>query len=376
MLRSRSTALVAALFACTFVAAGCGDDEDTTTPAGQNDGGAAQIDTAEVDEMVAEWSDIAKADLPKPPEEPFDPGSAKMMIIPCGQVGGCARNATAAEEACAEIGWDCTTFDGKLTPSVQAEGIQQAVQQKFDAILLISIDSNAVKSAVSAADKAGISMVCLLCASTPGFPDIANVTTSGLQDGDAMSWYIIQQTQGKANVVSLNDNAFEIVRNRVSSLEENLTERCSTCTIKKVDLATTDLAKPGPPVFTAALRADPDVNWAAAPYDAAVLNMTKATQQLNRDVPVSGWDGDPPVIEAIGSGEVAAATPGPYIYMAWASVDQAARLVNDAEPWDAADMPVRLATKDNWEQFKGGNWSPEGFDYEAVFKEIWSGGQS
>jgi len=367
--------------------AGCGSSDDSSSEGSEGSAPATSSTPtedssptadagddplAEADEQVAAWSNL-DIELPQPTEA-FDAGSARAMVIEAGAGGGSLRIGNATEEAFKTMGWEATVFDGKFVPATQSEGIQLATEQGYDAIVLVAVDTNALKSAVQGALDKGIKLVCIQCGSTPGFDDIVNVTTTGLQDGDAMSWYIIQQTQAKANVLMVEDKAFGIVLNRVKSLQESLAERCPDCTFETVQMATADIATPGPPVLTAALQTKPDVNWVAAPYDASVATMEKTVSQLSPDSGLNGWDGDPDAVALVGKGGVVkAVTSAPYEYLSWAGADQAARMVAGLETWASDDMPVRLCTADNWEAFESGNWSPPGFDYKALFADLWSG---
>lgn len=357
--------------ASSTTASNSGDTSQSSSAAG---GGSQATLLAKANSEVASWSDLSKVNLPKPTQS-FNPGKHKVMVLEAGAGGGALRIGSATNDAFKAMGWDATVYDGKFTPAEQSKGIQQAVQQGYDAIVLDAVDTSALKSDVTAALAKKIKIVCVQCGATPGFNQIVNVTTTGLKDGDGMSWYIIQQTQGKANVLMVEDKAFIITQNRVKSLQQNLTSRCPQCTFKKIEMATADLATPGPPVLTAALQTDKNVNWVAAPYDASVPTMAKTVQQLSPHSGLNGWDGDPPAVQLIGQSTVVKAVmSAPYEYLSWAAADQAARMVNGKATWKSDDMPERLCTKDNWTQFKSGNWTPPGFDFKAYFKKLWTAG--
>lgn len=380
MSRSRALlAVFAALMLSVFVVACGGSDDSSSGDNGSSGGsgsGSVEAAQAEVDKLL----DPSQAEFAKPTEA-FDPGQGKVAVISCGNAGiNCKDGSEDAADAAKAMGWTPSpVFDGEFNPAKQAGYIRQAIQEKYDAIVLVSIDAKSIKAAVDAAAKANIPVTCVMC-SNPGMEDVVtDVTTGGTADGEAIAYWTVADSGGSAKVIGFDDASFPIVKVRVDAATKVVNENCSDCTIEVQDIATTELTEPGPPTWTATLTANPpgsfDYAWSA--YDPFAIPMTKTAEQQGRDdIKIAGYDASPDFVELIKQGGVAAATTAaPFEYAAWGAVDQAARAVAGAEQWDGTKLPVMLVTADNADDpaLEAGFFNPP-FDFKAEFQELW--GQS
>lgn len=380
---SRSRALLAAfaaLMLTAFVVTGCGgsDDSGSGDSGSSSDSSGGSVEFAQ--EQVDKLKDPKQAEFPKPTEA-FDPGKGKVAVISCGNAGiNCKDGAEDATDAAKAMGWEpSAVFDGEFDPAKQAGFIRQAIQEKYDAIVLVSMDVNSVKAAVDAAKKAKIPVTCVMCANE-GLEDIVtDVTTGGTADGEAIGYWTVADSDGKAKVIGFDDASFPIVAKRVAAAKAVMEENCPDCTLQEEDIATTELTEPGPPTWTATLTANPagtfDYAWAA--YDPFAIPMAKTAEQQGRDdIKISGYDASPDFVELIKQGGAAAATTAaPFEYAAWGAVDEAARLATGNDTWDATKLPVMLVTQDNADDpaLEAGFFNPP-FDYKAEFAELWGQG--
>lgn len=392
----RSTRLLTAalmlLVVIGIVAAGCGSSDDDSTAAettaaetGGGEESSASAGKEEAEEFVAEHTNGEGLTFPEPPDEPYDPGSGKMGIVTCGTAGaGCLGMAKQAVIATEAAGWEPSEIgDGKFTPSVQAGIIQKFVQEGVDGITIVSIDLASVKSAVDAAEKAGIPMACVSCTPSPGFEPTAPVpllSTPGNVGGEYLANYIVANSEPGDTILQFRDKAFPIMIERGDIVAGIIEEKCPECDYKEQQIATEELAKPGPPYFTAALAANPELNWAFVASDTYNIPAVKTAEQQGREVKVAGIDGEPAFIEEIaGGGGVATATVWqPFNYSAWASVEQVIRQTKGLETWDGYSTMPGFIIDDPKEvdlalEAAPNYYHPADFDYEALFEELWSG---
>lgn len=380
MSRSRALlAVFAALMLSAFVVAGCGgSDDSSSSDTSSADSGSGSVENAQ--KMVDKLMDPKQAEFPKPTES-FDPGKGKVAVISCGNAGiNCKDGSEDATDAAKAMGWTSSpVFDGEFNPAKQAGFVRQAIQEKYDAIVLVSIDVNSIKAAVQAAADADIPVTCVMC-SNPGLEDIVtDVTTGGTADGEAIGYWTVADSKGSAKVIGFDDASFPIVKKRVDAATAVVNENCSDCTVEVKDIATTELTEPGPPTWTATLTANPpgsfDYAWSA--YDPFAIPMTKTAEQQGRDdIKISGYDASPDFVELIKQGGPAAATTAaPFEYAAWGAVDEAARAVAGVDQWDGTKLPVMLVTAENADDpaLEAGFFNPP-FDYKADFQKMW--GQS
>src|SRR5438105_2450844 len=165
-LRNLSSMTLASLAVFAFAAAGCGGDDSSsdssaskTTSSNSSSSGSGKD---EAQSKVAELEQIEGKTWPQPTEK-FDPGTGKVAVISCGNVGiNCLQGSKDAQTAAKAMGWTPSPiFDGQFTPAKQAGFVQQAVQQGYDGIVLVSIDANSIKAAIDAAAAKKIPIACV-----------------------------------------------------------------------------------------------------------------------------------------------------------------------------------------------------------------------
>jgi len=378
MKRSRALLAVLAALMLSLFAVACGGSDDSSDSGDSGNGGGGSVEAAQ--KMVDKLMDPTQAEFPKPTEA-FDPGKGRVAVISCGNAGiNCKDGSEDATDAAKAMGWTPSpVFDGEFNPAKQAGYIRQAIQEKYDAIVLVSIDAKSIKAAVDAAAKANIPVTCVMC-SNPGMENVVtDVTTGGTADGEAIGYWTAADSGGEGKVIAFDDASFPIVNVRVNAAKEILAENCPDCEVEVKDIATTELTEPGPPTWTATLTANPpgSFKYAWSAYDPFAIPMTKTAEQQGRDdIKITGYDASPDFVELIKQGgDAAATTAAPFEYAAWGAVDQAARKVVGAPEWDGTELPVMLVTKDNADDpaLEAGFFNPP-FDYKAEFKELWGKG--
>lgn len=362
-----------------------GSTSAETESSASEESSSASNGVAEAKQYVKEHSDLEGLDWPKPPNEPYNPGKGKMAIITCGLAGqGCLLLAEQVKRAVEAAGWEPGPLgDGEFSASVQSGLILKAVQEKVSGIVIDSIDLSQVKTAVEAAEKANIPMVCVSCGPTPGFPEGPNapvpIVPTGTSEGigTAIGNYVVANSGGKASIVNFVDHAFSNVIERAEAMKAVIEERCPECSYKEIPFPTEDLTKPGPPTFDATLASEPETEWVLAPSATFTIPMTTTAEEQGLSLKIAAIDPEPLFLEQIKKGTVAQATVyTPYNYVGWVGVDEVIRQAAGLEPWPAEEMPYALITKANVDQplsVAPRYYSPPDFNYEAMFKKLWSG---
>jgi ABC-type sugar transport system substrate-binding protein len=393
---ARSTRLLTAalmlLVVFGIVAAGCGSSDDDTTAAdttaaetGGGEGASAGIEEAK--EFVSENTDLEGLEWPEPPDEPYDPGSGKMGIVTCSTAGtGCIGMAKQVVKATEAAGWEPSEIaDGKFTPSVQSGIVQRFVQEGMDGITIVSIDLSSIKSAVDAAEKAGIPMSCVSCTPSPGFEPTKPVplaSTPGKFGGELLGNFVVSQSEPGDTILQYVDKAFPIIIERAAAVKDAIETKCSECSYEEQQVATEELTKPGPPYFTSALASHPEgeLDWAFLSSDTFNIPMVDTAVQQGRQVKMAGIDGEAAWMEEMAENpEIARGTVWqPFNYSSWAGVEQVIRVANGLDVWDSySTMPAAII--DDQKEVDAAlavapdYYSPPDFDYEAKFKELWSG---
>lgn len=339
---------------------------------------------AEAKKFVSEHSSLEGLEWPEPPSQPYDAGSGRLGIVICGSAGtGCVDMGEQVRAATKAAGWEPSELgDGKFTPSVQSGLVQKFVQEKVDGIVIVSIDLASIKSAVDAAEQAGIPMACVFCTPSPEFPGtggpVALTATSGKLSGEYLGNYLVSESEGNQSFFQFVDNAFPSVIERAAAIKKVIEEKCSECTYEEEGIATEELAKPGPPFFTAMLSSHPEVDWAFVSSDPYDIPMVKTAEQQGSEVKIATIDAEPGFLEEIQNGEVAQAVVfSPFNYASWAGVDEVIRQKAGLKPWKADGLPAAIihteAAVEEALSAAPETYSPPDFDYEAMFAKLWSG---
>lgn len=375
----------ALLIVLSLLVAACGDSDSDTTGGGSTEatetetteaGGASDI-VATAEAEVEKFSDLkaVQALIPKPAEdETFDPGTGTAQIVSCSQAaGGCRSFSALITTALEDMGWTVPpTYDGAFDPAKEAAGINKAVQEKVDAIVLVSVEYAVVQAAVDNANAAGIPIVCFNCVSG-GYADITDVGQLGTPQGESIAWYIVANTEGKANVVGYEDTAYNVVKNRFEGVR-NVFDQCPECTYQQEQISGAALAEPGPPQWTAALAENPDLSYGIPPYDAFVESMSTTAKQKGGTVMVSGNDGYPEVLEKMVLPD--SNIPVNYVsaipYSAYVTADIVGRKAAGVPVWEGTgDIPALLVNDETAADYLPSGYYPPGFDYEAFFHKLW-----
>lgn len=347
-------------------------NSETATDANSKESGLAQARTEE-----ARFQDVAGLVYPEPPGA-NDPGTGRVAIISCGQTGiGCQQMSQFAVEAALAAGWEPSeVFDGLFDPSVQAQYVQQAINDGYDAIILASIDASSISAAIDAANDANIPVACITC-ENPGLEEkVMDSGPPGVEGGIALATWVTATFEGEANVVGVDDKSFPIVASRMNGLQEGLAKYCPECTYSQIDFPTSELAEPGPPTWTGFLSANPEgtVDFVAGPYDFFSLPAAKTSEQAGRTTPlIGGFDAYSEFVTAIETGNpptAAVTVAAPFEYNAWSAMDLVARAKTGGEMWNANTMPSALVTKENASQFSQGYLSPP-FNVAEFYAAIW-----
>jgi ribose transport system substrate-binding protein len=362
------------------VAAGCGSsgtDQSAGASPGTNASAGGDSKVLAQAAKTVETAMTGSGEFPKPTES-FDPGNGKLAIIPCGLAGKeCADGAKVAVEATKAMGWTPSPiFDGEFNPQKQAGFVDQAVQQSYDGIVLVSIDVNSIKAAVDRALAKKIPIACIMCYSV-GYEDkLFDPRVDFAAEGELQAWWLIHRSKGKGKILIFEDKAYPATIVRTDAVEKVIKENCPDCSLKRVSFPTTDLQKPGPPSFTAALSANPKgtLTDIVDPYDVPAQAMLKTLEQSGRsEVTLDGWDGGHEMVAALAAKNPhAGATTGiPWDYASWAGVDLVARAKAGKEPWKGYDtLPDVLITSDNAAKYEGEFYGPAE-DIKSIFEQVW-----
>jgi ABC-type sugar transport system substrate-binding protein len=378
MTARKLAALAAPIVALALLMAGCGgSDSSGSSDSDTKSGGSAVQDKAK--EMVAQFRK-GPATYPGP-TEPFKVVPGKAVVIQCGSGAPiCKEGGDEAVAALKAMGWDVgPAIDQNFSPQVGLAAVDRAVADKVDGIIIIGSDVNPLKAAVDRAVAAKIPVLCSICASGDMVGKVKDVTVDFHRQGEIAAWKVLSEAGADAKVHGYRDLGYLSATTRQIGLVDTIKKECPKCSIKVDDFSAPEIAKPGPPQFSALLTANPPgkLDYVVGHYDGFAVAAAKTAKNAGRsDIKIGGYDGYTNGLEEIvnNSPIMDFIVAEPYNYAAWASADLLGRMKAGVPLWKDYDkIDSTLIDSSNVQKFL--DQKPDHFpgppDYRAKMTALW-----
>lgn len=358
------TALVAltALAACGSSEGGGGSDE--------------QASSGDVAKYQRQLDALYKGTYEAPSGGPVDPPPGKnVWIISTGQEIETAQNAVKAmEEAGDDLGWEVTLFDGKFESSRQIAGIEQALADRADGLVLVYVDCAPVKAALQQAKDAGVAVTGIESKDCePGLIDHV-VKYAGEEDfatwvahgfGGTQAKWVIAKTKGEAKtIVTVQTDLYTTAVTYDPGITDEFA-KCETCEIvDTIEFVGTEFGPPLQQKIEQSLNQHPEANSFIAAYDAVLTGgggaaALRASGRLD-EIESMGGEGSVPGIELIYEDRGMDACSGiPTAWEGYGAIMGLARIFAGQDP-DRGNSGIGAQACD-----REHNLPPEGESYEA-----------
>lgn len=382
-LNSKRWCALACVAAFSFTA--CGDDGGSGASGGGGDsGGEPQQGVEEAKRMVAE----AEKPITEGPSAPaFDASGANgkkvafvslALSIPySGQVWSGFQQGGEA------LGVTTTSYDGKFSPAEVSKGVDLAIQDNADAIVLHALPANVVAPAVKKAEEAGIPVISAETQDPgPALPEVpeevdAIAGHSYSIPARIMAAKVVADSGGKANAIFFS--ASDIgpgSKQGTDAFVAKMKELCPDCKVEVQDSPTSqwsDLTQR----TSSLLRSNPDVTHLVPIFDGMVTTMLPGIRSAGAtgNVEIVTGDATDSVLEAMKSGDVVSGDVGqPNVWTGVAVMDQTARVLAGEEPLEDVGIKYRLFTDNNIDdidlQAPPSTWYGD-VDFLSEYKKIW-----
>jgi ribose transport system substrate-binding protein len=261
-----------------------------------------------------------------------------------------------AKQAADKAGAKLVIFNANNQPAAQNSAIEDYITQKVDGIVLVAIDVNGVKPAISDAKKAGIPVVAI----DARIPDGDNAAFIGVdnkgageQIGKFFADYVKTKMGGSAKVGVVGALNSFIQNQRLDGFKGVAT---AGGTVKFLD--TVDGQNIQDVALTAAenlMTANPDMNALYATGEPALIGAISAvsSQKMTDKVKVFGWDLTAQAIKGIDEGWIVAVVQQDPFQEGVAGVDAILKLKAGEKVNPSIDIPVTIVTKENVDKFRG-----------------------
>jgi ribose transport system substrate-binding protein len=261
-----------------------------------------------------------------------------------------------AKGAAKAAGVDLVIFNANNVPSAQNDAIENYITQKVDGIILVAIDVNGVKPAITAAKKAGIPVVAI-DAQIPDGDNVAFIgvdnTKAGEDIGKFYADYVKSDLKGSATVGIVGALNSFIQNQRLDGFKKAVV--ASGAKVKFLD--TVDGKNVQDVALGAAenlMTANPDMSTIYATGEPALVGVVSAVSSQNKtgSVKVFGWDLTAGAIKGIDEGWVAAVVQQDPAGEGKAAVEALATLKKGGKVAPIINVPITIVTKKNVDQFR------------------------
>jgi ribose transport system substrate-binding protein len=288
------------------------------------------------------------------------------------------------KEAAKAVGLKVTVTDGAGSASTFARLIQQAIGQKATVIVIQSEPTSALVAPIKAAKQARIPVISQTNGD-PGFPTATerSIGVAALSTwcyscvGASIAHYIVATSNGKANVVEVNVPDVGPDKAYGSMFKATMRKLCPACKVKTVSEPLAQWQTGLGSLTTSALKAGPSVNYLFPHYDGMVASMKPSVFALNaqKRVKIVSYNASLGDMQALAkpSDPEWADVGGSAVWIGWASVDQALRILLGKKPVFSENVPNRTFDKSNIRRFnlKANESTWYGVDFRTKYKKLW-----
>ena len=257
--------------------------------------GASTGNTAAVDP-----STYANATIPAP----FNDSSKKVRIALVRELGGGSffeRYFAGVQSQAKELGIDILDSSAEGDEAKLLANLENAINQKVDAIILDHGRGDAVRPYVQRALDAGIKVVAF--DSAVNLPQVPEIEQDDLLIGQLAAHQLAVDAGGNAKVVYVNVNGFAPLEKRDRSWQNYKWRYPDLQEVAHIGKVTNSTAADTQAQFEAVIKSNPDATYVFAPYDEFAKGVTRAIQQagLSDKYKVYGVDVNTEDIQVIGN---------------------------------------------------------------------------
>jgi ribose transport system substrate-binding protein len=374
----RAFAVIAAAASLCLPLAACSDGSAESSGAASDE--VSQEDLARYDERLEA---LYKGTYKEPTGPAITPPREKNVWAVFYDIGAEGNRAAAegVQEAGRKLGWKVTVVDGQSDSIRLLQGVEQAVADNADGVIVGYVDCATIRNALQKAKDRGIPTV-----SIEGYDCEPSVYTHSIlyvddmsyaefakQWGGAQAAWVIAKTRGEAKALfNTQTDAQTVVTDFEGAREEF--DKCPTCEV--LDDVTFVGADMGPKLqqkISQALIKYPEANSFIAAYDAVfTTGGANALRAAGRqDMAVMGGEGSSPMMGQIRDGIVGACVGLPTGYEGYGAVDSLSRIMLGRDAGESnTGIGVQVCDKDH-------NMPPEGegfqapIDYVASYEKLW-----
>jgi ribose transport system substrate-binding protein len=372
-----------ALVGVSLIVAGCGGSdatggtasEEQAKPASAGPLAQADADAKTHTAQITSFSQWSPGPSPKPKTNQTLGSVTCLWSVPA-----CKRLADGVKAAAEAIGWEAKVVDGTPDPNNQRQALQTLLQQKVDALVMVSLDENNIGDLLKQAERAKIPWIGINMLRPEEFGAIDNVDVtgklkSGQEGGRELAAWVASKSKGKAKVLMMSSTDNPGLQQRDKGFQDYLKDFPDIKFVSKtIYVPFRDLGAPLEAQVQSLMQRYPpgSIDYIYTPFDGFATSVVNGLQAAGRtDVKVLGFDGSPQNLDFIRGGRSQAASQATaWKWCAFTAVDELNRALS-GESIPKKGCPGKVVDETNAPP-KGQVFDGD-LDVEAEFKKLWQG---
>jgi len=248
-----------------------------------------------------------------------------------------------AEAKAKDLGYKLLVLDSQNDPAKELANVEDLLSKKISLLLINPTDSDAVVSAIRAANRAEVPVVTLDRGATGG-DVLSHVASDNVQGGMMAGELIVKVLGGSGKVVELQGVAgTSAARDRGEGFNAAV-DAVAGIVVVASQVADFDRTK-GLNVMENILQAQSDIDAVFAHNDEMALGAIKAIESSNRDIIVVGFDGTGDAVMAVKEGAMLATVAQQAARIGSIGVETADAILNGKVVAEYSPVPLQLITK-------------------------------
>ena len=248
-----------------------------------------------------------------------------------------------AEAKAKDLGYKLLVLDSQNDPAKELANVEDLLSKKISLMLINPTDSDAVVSAIRAANRAEVPVVTLDRGATGGNV-LSHVASDNVQGGMMAGELIVKTLGDSGKVVELQGVAgTSAARDRGEGFN-NAIDAASGIVVVASQVADFDRTK-GLNVMENILQAQSDIDAVFAHNDEMALGAIKAIESSNRNIIVVGFDGTGDAVTAVKGGAMLATVAQQAARIGSIGVETADAILKGKSVAKYSPVPLQLITK-------------------------------
>ncbi len=247
-----------------------------------------------------------------------------------------------AEGKASELGYELLVLDSQNDPAKELAAVEDVLNKDVKLLLINPTDSDAVRSAIRAANRKDVPVVTLDRGASGG-DVVSHVASDNIQGGMAAAQLIAEALGGKGKVVELQGvPGTSAARDRGEGFNKGI----DATDIEIVASQTADFDRTkGLNVMENILQAQPEIDAVFAHNDEMALGAIKAIEGSKREIMVVGFDGTDDAVAAVKDGSMAATVAQQAAMIGALGVETADKILKGESVPDYTPVPLQLIRK-------------------------------